>query len=90
MSPGQVPDAVNAKGLMQSDAGAFKLVTEGSGSAIDVTVQVEDDCIVNLAFALPSGPVALRGIVVNDGKEILAIRTDPGWMAPAKFVARQK
>jgi hypothetical protein len=75
---------------MQSDAGAFKLVTEGSGSAIDVTVQVEDDCIVNLAFALPSGPVALRGIVVNDGKEILAIRTDPGWMAPAKFVARQK
>ena len=90
MSTGQVPDTVNVKGLIQSDgAGAFKLVTPGA-SAIDVTVHVEDDCIVNLAVALPSGPVALRGILVNDGKDILAIRTDPGWMAPAKLAARQK
>ena len=96
MSPGDVSSTVNAKGIAQLDpGGAFKLVLRSAPAAvIDVTVKVEDDCIVNLEFALPAaasaatGQVKLRGILVNDGKDILAIRTDPGWMAPARFAAR--
>lgn len=53
------------------------------------TATVDSDCIVNIVLT-PSGgpPVKLRGVLVSGGKEILAIATDPGVTANARFQAR--
>jgi len=91
MVPGDVADEMKIDGVVQADdKGAFYLTRNGaSQAAIPVTIGVETDCIVTVEFALPSSaPVKLRGILVDDGKEILAIRTDAGWIAPARLTAR--
>ena len=68
-------------------AGAIKLTvgdTAGSG-----TIVIDSDCIAQLTLALPSGDtVALRGVLVDGGKRILAIETDPGTTVTATFTAR--
>jgi hypothetical protein len=57
----------------------------------DGTFDVQPDCIVNLELN-PSGTdtkaMGLRGIMVNGGKDILAIETDPGESVAAHFRAR--
>lgn len=95
MLAGQVSSTVAARGLIEEDnSGNFKLTQDDSPVKADVTVTVESDCIVHLGFSLPgeegetSMPMTLRGILVNDGKEILAIQTDPGSMVWARFTAR--
>ena len=45
--------------------------------------EVDSDCIVQLEF----GSAKLRGILVNGGKDVLAIQTDPGQTATARFSA---
>jgi hypothetical protein len=91
MVPGDSPDEMKIDGVVEGDdKGAFRLTRNGPAQpAVPVTIAVETDCIVSVEFALPSSPsVKLRGILVDDGKEILAIRTDPGWIASARFTAR--
>src|ERR1700722_13688799 len=52
-------------------------------------IQLEGDCFLHaMVIILPVTPMNLRGILVNEGKEILAIQTDPGTAVTAKFVAR--
>jgi hypothetical protein len=78
MLPGEVSRSVAAKGFIAADDGAnFKLtLRDHSGVTTDVTVTVESDCIVHLELALPveggetSTLMELRGILINDGKEI--------------------
>jgi hypothetical protein len=59
----------------------------------DVAISIEPDCGVDMSFALapPEGgapaAIALRGILVDKGKQILAIQTDPGAMVSAHFTA---
>ncbi len=97
MLPGEVSRSVAAKGLIAADDGGnFKLtLRDHSGVTTDVTVTVESDCIVHLELALPaeagetSTLMKLRGILINDGKEILAIQTDPGSAVSARLTARQ-
>jgi hypothetical protein len=48
---------------------------------------VDADCIVRIELGAED-PVHLRGILVNGGKEILAIQTDPGKTVSARFTAR--
>ena len=70
-----------------SDRFEFKI---GSLSG-DGTFEVQPDCIVNLEFDPPSqdtGPMKLRGILANSGKDILAIQTDPGQSVAARFRAQ--
>jgi len=96
MLEGEIAGSIDANGMIQSDdSGNFTLVTQiPPSTSKDIKVSVEDDCIVNIELALPAKTgkttqlVTLRGILVNDGKEILAIRTDPGWMASARLTAR--
>jgi len=96
MLEGEVPRSVDATGMIQSDdSGNFTLVTQiPPATSKDIKVSVEDDCIVNIELALPAKTgkttqlVTLRGILVNEGKEVLAIRTDPGWMASTRLTAR--
>jgi hypothetical protein len=95
MLPGEVSTSVAAKGLIAADeSGNFKLTLgDRSGVVTDVTAAVETDCIVHLELALPAGETTrlmkLRGILISDGKEILAIQIDPGSMVSAQFTARQ-
>jgi hypothetical protein len=95
MLPGEAPATVDAKGDVQADSqGNFMLTLRDKPlAATEITVEVESDCIVHLQLALPAeggetpAPITLRGILVDDAKEILAIQTDPGWMAAAHLVA---
>ncbi len=70
----------------------YNVTTSASKEPVDVdknTIQLEDGCFAHIVVVIP--PVStmnLRGILVNDGKEILAIQTDPGTSLTAKFVAR--
>ena len=88
MNPGDVPKRVSATGIAQPDAaGALQLTmadTAGSG-----TIAIDSDCIAQMTLALPSGDtVVLRGVLVNGGKRILAVETDPGTTVTATFTAR--
>ena len=81
---------ISAKGLVEADGtGKFTLNRsfEREGNRVSVaapgTFDVESDCIIRLEFTLPAIdggaeiPLKLRGVLVNDGKEILAIETSP-------------
>ena len=88
MNPGDVPRRISATGMAEPDAaGAIKLTlgdTAGSG-----TIAIDSSCIAQLTLALPSGDtIALRGVLVDGGKRILAIETDPGSTVTATFTAR--
>jgi hypothetical protein len=95
MVPGESSGTVDAKGLIKSDGnGGFKLtITGDAATATDATVAVDAQCIVDMQLALPAKgaatitPMTLRGVLVDDGREILAIRTDPGAMVSAAFTA---
>jgi hypothetical protein len=81
MQPGEVKHTVSAKGTLDiAENGSF---------------QVESDCSVRFGLTLPDrdgraavpSPMAMRGFLVDGGKEILAFQTDPGAMVAARFSA---
>jgi hypothetical protein len=81
MLDGEVGHAVAAKGTLDiAENGSF---------------QVDSDCSVRFGWTLPvqDGQVvepslmAMRGFLVNGGKEILAFQTDPGAMVAARFTS---
>jgi hypothetical protein len=82
MQAGEVAHTVSAKGTLDiAENGSF---------------QVESDCSVRFEWTLPDRdgqvtgplPMAMRGFLVNGGKEILAFQTDPGAMVAARFTSR--
>jgi hypothetical protein len=84
MQDGEVGYAVAAKGTLDTaENGSF---------------QVESDCSVRFGWTLADrdGPaaesslMAMRGFLVNGGKEILAFQTDPGAMVAARFTSGGK
>jgi|SRR5580658_2335587 hypothetical protein len=96
MLPGETSSRVDAKGLIQADEnGNFKLTLAGAAAAAtDVTIAVDAECIVDLGLVIPAKdagtsatPMALHGVLVEEGKKILAIQTDPGAMVTAVFTA---
>lgn len=90
MSPGEASSAVSAQGRMEADDhGNYQLVIPGK-PGVGVTIRFEPGCIVLMGLTLPgtAAPTNLRGLIVNGGKEILAIQTDPGFMVSARFHAR--
>lgn len=90
------PVTVTAKGTMAEKGGShFQVTIERKAPyTTDIDVSVDSDCTVELgmAFSLegddPPVPVNLRGILVDAGKEILAIQTDPGALVSARFTAQ--
>jgi hypothetical protein len=88
MNPGDLPHRISTTGLAEPDAaGAFKLTLgDDAGSG---TIAIDADCIAQLTLSLPTGDtVSLRGVLVDGGKRILAIETDPGTAVTATFTAR--
>jgi hypothetical protein len=80
MQEGGVPSTVSAKG---------SLVVAESG------VQVDSDCTLQFSLLLRGAdgsllPMKRRGYLVNGGKEILAIQTDPGAMVSGRFSSDSK
>ena len=84
MQNGEIAQAVSAKGTLDvAENGSF---------------QVESDCSVRFEWILPAEDeqdaepllMAMRGFLVNGGKEILAFQTDPGAMVAARFTSNGK
>jgi hypothetical protein len=84
MEAGEVAHTVSAKGTLDiAENGSF---------------QVESDCSVRFEWILPAEDeqdaepllMAMRGFLVNGGKEILAFQTDPGAMVAARFTSGGK
>jgi len=96
MVPGGSASTVAAKGLIQTgeDAGFKLALSDNLAATTDVTIAVDAECIVDIELTLPAAgagtakPTMLRGVLIDEGKEILAIETDPGTMASATFTAR--
>jgi hypothetical protein len=95
MLPGEASSTVAAKGSIQADEnGNYKLAPEGGPPlTTDVAIEVDAECIVDIELTLSAAdpqtvtPVKLRGVLTDEGKQILAIRTDPGAMVSATFTA---
>jgi hypothetical protein len=78
MQPGELPHMVSAEGTLDvAQNGSF---------------QVDSDCSVHFVLTIPPGrsPTTMRGFLVNGGKEILALQTDPGAMVAARFRSDSK
>jgi len=81
MLPGETTTVIAYKGSIKAgENGIFKF------GATDVTMNVDAGCTVVIQLALPQ-PINLRGMLVDEGKRILAIGTDPGQMVSATFTA---
>lgn len=93
MTDGGAAQTVSAEGVVEQDANhQFHLTVEGKPPyTTDISIGVESDCTVEeevvLPFAGNATAVKLRGILVDQGKQILAIETDPGAMVSARFTA---
>ena len=88
MNPGDAPRRISETGIAEPDAaGTFKLtLNDAAGSG---TIAIDSACIAQMTMALPTGDtVALRGVLVDGGKRILAVETDPGTTVTATFTAR--
>jgi len=83
-----VKGAGSAKAVVQAD-GSGSLVVQRGDAKTGGTYTVDADCFVQLEFGLSDGDnsalVKLRGVLVNDGKELLAVETDPEQVAAARF-----
>jgi hypothetical protein len=70
------------KGVLVAAADGTFTTSDGSSG----TFKVDSDCIVHIEFG--NGEINLRGILVNNGAEILAIQIDPGKTVSARFTAQ--
>lgn len=82
---------------MQETSAATRTVSGKGILLADETpsLQVDADCTVqfSLLLRMPNGdqlPMKMRGYLVDGGKEILAIQTDPGAMVAGRFSSDSK
>lgn len=88
MMPGDVPHRVEAHGTVQPGQGGNLLVNAAGGQGTG-TISIDSDCIATISLNFPSGITAdLRGVLVEGGKRIIAIQTDPGTTVTADFLAQ--
>lgn len=89
MNPGDVARRVSAEGSVEPDAAGNLKITIPNATPTTGTMTVDSDCFMQITMTLPSGDtVNLRGVLVNGGKQILAMETDPGTTVTAKFSAK--
>jgi hypothetical protein len=80
---------------MQAGGAPRTVSAKGSLVAAESNVQIDSDCTLQFDLLLrgPDGdllPMKMRGFLVNGGKEILAIQTDPGAMVSGRFISDSK
>jgi hypothetical protein len=86
MLEGEEPYRVAASGTAMTAGGKMSF-DFSTGTPADGTVEVDSACVVTVEIG-GSQPMKLRGYLVDDGKEILAIQTDPGFTVTARFTVR--
>ena len=84
MLDGQEAHRVALSGTAGVTGGKMSFTYSSDTPAVDGTVAVDSDCTVHVEIA-GSSPMKLRGFLVDGGKEILAIQTDPGFTVTARF-----
>ncbi|MBZ5582319.1 MAG: hypothetical protein LAQ30_08980 [Acidobacteriia bacterium] len=86
---GGAPKQLSAVAVADADgAGALTLLYPSDKST--GSYDVDSDCFMEIRFTLPSGGAAagavkLRGILVDDGREALAVQSDPKDVSAARF-----
>ena len=90
MNAGEVARKISTAGSVEPDAaGNLKITIPGAAAPTAGTITVDSDCFMQISMALPSGDsINLRGILVTNGKKILAMQTDPGAAVTGKFSAK--
>ena len=83
MNPGESGRKVEMSGIVGADDSGQLSV---SGSDMRGTATVDEDCIVEITL----GAMKFRGVLVDGGREILAIESDPGAIVNARFRAKGK
>ncbi|HLK69950.1 MAG TPA: hypothetical protein VKU19_41260 [Bryobacteraceae bacterium] len=78
----------SARAVVQAD-GNGNLVVQRGDAKTSGTFTVGSDCFVDLQFGLADGDssslIKLRGILVNGGKEMMAVESDPEQVGSARF-----
>ena len=80
-----LPAGVYTAVVVADGSGNLKLARGADEST--GTYKVDADCFVMVEYSFPA-KISLRGIIVNEGREILAIETDPAKVAAVKFTAQ--
>jgi len=93
MEAGDTAQTLFLKGLAKVDTnGSINLIPNGSEHEEAAgTVHVDADCFAQLDLSLPLphlSPMKFRGVLLDSGKEILGIETDPGTAVKIEMVAR--
>jgi hypothetical protein len=86
-----IKGSTTAGGMVElGEAGNLVVNPSGGTSAGHGTVQVDAECIATFQLAIPgsAGLMNLRGVVLDEGREILAIQTDPNTTVTARFTAK--
>ncbi|MBZ5725665.1 MAG: hypothetical protein LAP87_11785 [Acidobacteriia bacterium] len=86
-APDGARKSVSEKGVVEADGDGNLSLTQ-ENSKWDGSYELQPDCFVMLYFETET-PIQLRGILVNGGKEVLAIQTDPAQTGTARLTARQ-
>ena len=87
MMEGQESHHVAASGTAEVTGGGGMRFDFSSPPTVDGKIDVGSDCVVTIEIGGDS-PMNLRGFLVNDGREILAMQTDPGYMVTARFTSQ--
>ena len=90
MLPGQTAQRVAANGLLEISDGGKLTIDPAGGSTQGVgNIQVDGECIATFTLGIPGYlAINLRGVLLDDGREILAIQTDAGATVTAKLTAK--
>ena len=95
LASADVPANISAKGVVRIEgAASFTVIQTVEGHTVSTggNWSVESDCTAHFDIALPVKnakapvPMKLRGIVVDQGKQIFAIQTDPAAVLQAHLV----
>lgn len=93
MQDGQQAHRISVSGTVELRDGG-KLLLTAEGKTTEGRFTVETDCSAQIELAIPTKdsavttPMTLRGLLVDDGKQILGIQTDPGATVTAHFTAQ--
>ena len=93
MEAGQEAHRISASGIVDVAAGSVRVTSAGKSAS--GTMEIDGDCVVQMDLNLPlpdsdaTTPVKIRGILVDEGRQILGIQTDPGATVIARFTVTQ-
>jgi len=83
---------LSVKGTVTSD-GAGNLELTWTGGHTTGTYEVDSDCIAEIELGVTQGDsadiVKLRGVLVNQGRLLLAVESDPAGVAIARLIAKE-